>query len=155
MNTDVMDKMDILAEVLSDESRYALCTSSSSYSNATYADSPWCNKSLPMLDFNEDNNGTLSPSPSVVSAVVIQYIVPAIFGLIVVVGFIGNALVVVVVAANQQMRNTTNLLIINLAMADLLFIVFCVPFTGEYVSSSNSWTHSLSHLSCLIIINYL
>lgn len=56
--------------------------------------------------------------------------VPIIFGLIVVVGFIGNALVVVVVAANQQMRNTTNLLIINLALADLLFIVFCVPFTA-------------------------
>lgn len=38
--------------------------------------------------------------------------------------------VVLVVAANQQMRSTTNLLIINLAVADLLFIVFCVPFTG-------------------------
>ena len=39
-----------------------------------------------------------------------------------------------VVAANQQMRSTTNLLIINLAVADLLFIVFCVPFTGtDYV----------------------
>ena len=39
-----------------------------------------------------------------------------------------------VVAANQQMRSTTNLLIINLAVADLLFIVFCVPFTAtDYV----------------------
>jgi len=38
--------------------------------------------------------------------------------------------VVLVVAANQQMRSTTNLLIINLAVADLLFIVFCVPFTA-------------------------
>ncbi|PNF30917.1 Allatostatin-A receptor, partial [Cryptotermes secundus] len=42
--------------------------------------------------------------------------------------------VVLVVAANQQMRSTTNLLIINLAVADLLFIVFCVPFTAtDYV----------------------
>lgn len=41
---------------------------------------------------------------------------------------------VLVVAANQQMRSTTNLLIINLAVADLLFIVFCVPFTAtDYV----------------------
>jgi allatostatin receptor len=41
---------------------------------------------------------------------------------------------VLVVAANQQMRSTTNLLIINLAVADLLFIIFCVPFTAtDYV----------------------
>uniref|UniRef100_A0A182SX43 G-protein coupled receptors family 1 profile domain-containing protein n=1 Tax=Anopheles maculatus TaxID=74869 RepID=A0A182SX43_9DIPT len=38
------------------------------------------------------------------------------------------------VAANQSMRSTTNLLIINLAAADLLFVVFCVPFTAvDYV----------------------
>ena len=61
----------------------------------------------------------------------VALIVPIIFGLIVFVGFIGNALVVIVVMANQQMRNTTNLLIINLAVADLLFIVFCVPFTAS------------------------
>lgn len=34
----------------------------------------------------------------------------------------GNALVVIVVVFNPQMRSTTNLLIINLAIADLLFI---------------------------------
>ncbi len=57
--------------------------------------------------------------------------VPIIFGMIAIVGFFGNALVVVVVIANSQMRSTTNLLIINLALADLLFIVFCVPFTAS------------------------
>lgn len=32
------------------------------------------------------------------------------------------------------MRSTTNLLIINLAIADLLFIIFCVPFTAtDYI----------------------
>lgn len=40
----------------------------------------------------------------------------------------------IVVAANQQMRSTTNLLIINLAAADILFVIFCVPFTAtDYV----------------------
>lgn len=39
-----------------------------------------------------------------------------------------------VVAANQQMRSTTNLLIINLAAADILFVIFCVPFTAtDYI----------------------
>ncbi|KAJ9584656.1 hypothetical protein L9F63_020996 [Diploptera punctata] len=65
---------------------------------------------------------------------VVSIVVPLLFGLIVLVGLFGNALVVLVVAANQQMRSTTNLLIINLAVADLLFIVFCVPFTAtDYV----------------------
>ncbi|XP_023710282.1 allatostatin-A receptor isoform X1 [Cryptotermes secundus] len=80
----------------------------------------------------------LDPAPEQESLVMIQKIVsivvPILFGLIVLVGLFGNALVVLVVAANQQMRSTTNLLIINLAVADLLFIVFCVPFTAtDYV----------------------
>ena len=37
-----------------------------------------------------------------------------------------------------QMRSTTNMLILNLAVADLLFIVLCVPSTAtDYVF--NSW----------------
>ena len=36
--------------------------------------------------------------------------------------------------ANPQMKNTTNLLILNLAVADLLFVLVCVPFTAsDYV----------------------
>ncbi|KAI9582160.1 hypothetical protein GQX74_011655 [Glossina fuscipes] len=34
------------------------------------------------------------------------------------------------VMVNQQMRSTTNLLIINLAVSDILFVIFCVPFTA-------------------------
>ena len=35
---------------------------------------------------------------------------------------------------NPRMKNTTNLLILNLAVADLLFILVCVPFTAsDYV----------------------
>nr|QRN45461.1 allatostatin-A receptor [Carausius morosus] len=61
---------------------------------------------------------------------IVAVVVPILFGLIVLIGLFGNALVVIVVSVNQQMRSTTNLLIINLALADLLFIVFCVPFTA-------------------------
>lgn len=79
-------------------------------------------------------NGTSSDyyeyEDSMILERVISLIVPILFGIIVVVGLFGNALVVIVVACNPQMRNTTNLLIINLAMADLLFIVLCVPFTA-------------------------
>ncbi|XP_046660677.1 allatostatin-A receptor-like [Homalodisca vitripennis] len=65
---------------------------------------------------------------------IVSIVVPVLFGIIIILGLFGNALVVIVVSANQQMRSTTNLLIINLAVADLCFIVFCVPFTAtDYI----------------------
>lgn len=64
----------------------------------------------------------------------VSQIVPLFFGLIGITGLIGNVLVVFVVLSNPQMRSTTNLLIINLASADLLFVIFCIPFTAvDYV----------------------
>ena len=61
---------------------------------------------------------------------VVSIIVPILFAIIMIVGLVGNSLVVIVVKCNPQMCSTTNLLIINLAIADLLFIIFCVPFTA-------------------------
>ncbi|KAI9563657.1 putative allatostatin A receptor [Daphnia sinensis] len=88
-----------------------------------------------MLGIGAEGNGieySNNPDPLILMLVfLLSSQVPVIFGVIAILGFIGNALVVVVVVANQQMRSTTNLLIINLALADLLFIVFCVPFTAS------------------------
>ena len=61
---------------------------------------------------------------------VIRVVVPVVFSVIAVLGFVGNLSVIIVVVANLQMRSTTNTLIISLAVADLLFIVICVPFTA-------------------------
>ncbi|RUS90425.1 hypothetical protein EGW08_001830 [Elysia chlorotica] len=60
----------------------------------------------------------------------IRIIVPTIFGFICVLGLFGNSLVIIVVLADKHMRNTTNILILSLAFADLFFILFCVPFTA-------------------------
>ncbi|KAH9495463.1 hypothetical protein Btru_015181 [Bulinus truncatus] len=60
----------------------------------------------------------------------VSIIVPTIFGLICVLGLFGNSLVILVVMCDKHMRNTTNILILSLAVADLLFILFCVPFTA-------------------------
>lgn len=82
---------------------------------------------------------------------VLAIAVPILFGAIAVIGFFGNALVVLVVLCNPQMRSTTNILIINLAMADLLFIVFCVPFTGwdytlNYWPFGDTWCRIVQYL---------
>ncbi|CAK6965034.1 galanin receptor 2a [Scomber scombrus] len=51
------------------------------------------------------------------------------FSLIFLLGTVGNSLVLAVLLRNGQMNTkTTNLFILNLAVADLCFIVFCVPF---------------------------
>ena len=69
-------------------------------------------------------------------------IVPITFGIIAFLGVIGNTLVIVVVLTNHQMRSTTNVLILNLAVADLLFVIFCIPFTAtDYVL--NEWLFGL------------
>uniref|UniRef100_A0A4X2KZM6 Galanin receptor type 2 n=1 Tax=Vombatus ursinus TaxID=29139 RepID=A0A4X2KZM6_VOMUR len=55
-------------------------------------------------------------------------IVPVLFALIFLVGTVGNSLVLAVLLRSGQMSSTTNLFILNLGVADLCFIVCCVPF---------------------------
>jgi hypothetical protein len=74
------------------------------------------------------------PSPEELEAdarleLIVSIVVPIFFSLIGIVGFVGNLLVIITIFFNQQMRNTTNLLIFNLSLADLLFVCFCIPFT--------------------------
>ena len=47
---------------------------------------------------------------------IVPIVVPVLFTLVIVIGFIGNLLVVLVVVLNKTMRNTTNILIFNLAV---------------------------------------
>lgn len=46
-----------------------------------------------------------------------------------IVGFVGNCFVIAVVYRSPRMRTVTNFFIVNLAVADILVIVFCLPAT--------------------------
>ena len=46
-----------------------------------------------------------------------------------VLGLVGNSLVLIGIGLNKGMQTSTNLLIFNLALADVLFIIFCIPTT--------------------------
>ena len=70
---------------------------------------------------------------------VVAVVVPVFFSIVCLIGFFGNNLVILVVTFNKQMRNTTNLLILNLAVADVLFIVCCVPFTATSYALPHNW----------------
>lgn len=48
---------------------------------------------------------------------------------VLVLGVVGNSLVVAVVCRNPRMQNVTNYFIVNLAIADVLVSVFCLPIT--------------------------
>ena len=117
---------------------------------ASYTDelNPWRNLTIPFLDYlawslNGSQyiyNTTIIPDDYVLDRKEIEQfleferyvrvLIPIIFGLFVILGLGGNLLVICVVLLNQQMRSTTNILIVSLAFADLFFIVFCVPFTA-------------------------
>ena len=52
---------------------------------------------------------------------IVPILVPILFSVIIIIGFIGNLLVVLVVLLNKNMKSTTNLLILNLAVRKTLF----------------------------------
>ena len=55
-----------------------------------------------------------------------------------IVGLIGNALVCIAVCRNHTMRTVTNLFIVNLAVADFLVLLFCMPLTVP-VDITQTW----------------
>ncbi|XP_022086915.1 G-protein coupled receptor 54-like [Acanthaster planci] len=74
------------------------------------------------------NSSTLGAEPELrVHAV----LVPIVFGIITIVGLLGNVSVVVVIARNRSMRTVTNFFIMNNAITDMVFIVICAPITAS------------------------
>ncbi|VDP70402.1 unnamed protein product [Echinostoma caproni] len=71
---------------------------------------------------------TLSENLNVLT-IFTRWVTPILFGLFLIVGSVGNLLVIIVVLVNAQMRNATNILILSLAVADLAFILICIPLT--------------------------
>jgi len=51
------------------------------------------------------------------------------YSLVFLLGLVGNCIVVSVVLLKTCMHNVTNYFIVNLAVADILVVVFCLPFT--------------------------
>lgn len=52
-----------------------------------------------------------------------------VYSVVFLLGVVGNCLVVGVVYRNPKMHSVTNYFIVNLAIADILVIVFCLPIT--------------------------
>jgi len=64
--------------------------------------------------------------------------VPTVFGVIILVGLLGNLLVVGVTLSRHKMWTTVNLLLLNLAVTDVIFLLVCVPFMA-YHYAADTW----------------
>jgi len=76
-----------------------------------------------------------------------KVVVPVMFGLIIGVGVVGNALVMYVTLMYRTMRTTVNLLLLNLAVSDLIFLVVAVPFSPT-TSPPTTGSSATSSVSC-------
>jgi hypothetical protein len=75
-----------------------------------------------------------------------------IYGLVFVVGFFGNGLVVIVAFLKQTQHHsfgTTNYCLVNLSLADLLLILVCLPSAILDLFSQEVWY--LGHFLCKIL----
>ncbi|XP_049327117.1 galanin receptor type 1b [Astyanax mexicanus] len=86
----------------------------------------WFHEPAP-VDSNHTGKDPLSPE---------VVLVPVVFGCIFFLGIVGNALVMVVLGRikSGRSRSTTNIFILNLSIADLSFLLFCVPFQATIYS---------------------
>ncbi|XP_050167067.1 galanin receptor type 1-like [Myiozetetes cayanensis] len=88
-------------------------------------------------------------------------IVPVLFGLIFLLGMVGNTLVLVVLRRLQPggrpSHSATNIFILNLSIADFSFLLFCVPFQATIYSLPEwvfgaffcKWVHYLAMATVL------
>jgi hypothetical protein len=94
-------------------------------------------------EYNDSDDGS-TPVPYVVYefryslSVTIFFCVA--YALVFAIGVVGNCFVVGVVYCSPRMRSPTNLFIANLACADLLVNVLCLPFTLVGNIMSGKWS---------------
>ena len=65
-------------------------------------------------------------------------VIPVVFSIITLVGITGNSLVIYVILSKREMRTVTNFLLLNLAFADMSFILLVVPYTAVKFAA-DSW----------------
>lgn len=62
-------------------------------------------------------------------SITVSVIITIAYTIVFVVGIIGNSFVVAIVCKSPRMRTVTNYFIVNLAFADILVLLFCLPAT--------------------------
>lgn len=71
------------------------------------------------------------------------------YSIVFLVGLIGNSFVIAVVLRAPRMRTVTNFFIVNLAIADILVIVFCLPATLLSNIFVRKYPPAINHNICI------
>ena len=74
-----------------------------------------------------------------VTTVSSQVVLTVLYAIIFPIALLGNSLVLYVVFKRQSMRSVLNLLIVNMAIADLLVTVFIMPYSVTYLFVGLEW----------------
>ncbi|XP_072118428.1 gastrin-releasing peptide receptor [Mobula birostris] len=90
------------------------------------------------LDFNQSLNESEQAVDLEAQGVLFLYAIPAIYGLIILVGLIGNVTLIKIFCTVKSMRNVPNIFITSLALGDLLLLLTCAPVdASKYIT--NEW----------------
>ncbi|UTM04308.1 membrane protein E1 [Equid gammaherpesvirus 2] len=81
-------------------------------------------------------------------------VVPALYLLVFLFGLLGNILVVIIVIRYMKIKNLTNMLLLNLAISDLLFLL-TLPFWMHYIGMYHDWTFGISLCKLLRGVCYM
>ena len=100
-------------------------------------------KSFKKINLNESQNISFLKNRTAEQLVGIPFHVVAIslamYSLIFIIGFFGNALVIFVVCWNKSLQHNTNYCLVNLSVADLLLIVVCMPVAVTDIFAKEVW----------------
>ncbi|XP_045424020.1 prolactin-releasing peptide receptor [Lemur catta] len=90
----------------------------------------------------------LTPFQSLQLVHQLKGLIVLLYSVVVVVGLVGNCLLVLVIARVRRLHNVTNFLIGNLALSDVLMCAACVPLTLAYAFEPRGWVFGggLCHL---------
>lgn len=64
------------------------------------------------------------------------------YGIVFITGSLGNSFLLIALYRTPSLRTTTNIFIGNLALSDLLVIIFCIPFSLA-ANLLNGMTHEI------------
>jgi hypothetical protein len=92
--------------------------------NSAYEKISTFNQSFNQHNRTQSSNETNVPTGLPMHTLVISTIF---YAITLVVGLVGNSLVIIVVGCNKSLQHNTNYCLVNLSVADLVLIIICMP----------------------------